>query len=83
MAAQELYKEHWGIPNLLVLTVTTNEQHTAHMIQLINELTDANGSTMFVFMPTPRIAVRPTAAKSMSAEPYEWAGYEPINIAVC
>jgi hypothetical protein len=35
--ADETHRTHWGVPNLLVLTITTNETHLGHLVQRVRE----------------------------------------------
>lgn len=56
IAARSTYRTHWGLPNLLVLNVTTNEQHMKNIMQLIEELSDGKGSTYLLFKTLPSLA---------------------------
>jgi hypothetical protein len=47
--ARRTYKTHWGLPNLLVLTVTTHEQHMKNIVALADELAGGKGSTFLLF----------------------------------
>jgi hypothetical protein len=49
ITAQHVYRTHLGLPNLLILNVTTNEQHMKTLINLLNELTAGKGSKVFLF----------------------------------
>lgn len=52
----ELYKTHFSVSNLMVLTVTTNETHLQHIKDLIAKIT--GGSKMFCFRTMPSLARR-------------------------
>ena len=56
IAARDIYRTHWGLPNLLVLNVTTNEQHMKNIMQLVEELSDGKGSTYLLFKTMPSLA---------------------------
>ena len=82
-AAQAAYRTHWGLPNLLVLTVTTNRRHMANMMQLVREQTDGRGSTSLLFKTMPSLAsleLAPLPTPNMITEPWERAGHEPFCI---
>ena len=55
IAARGVYRTHWGLPNLLVLNVTTNEQHMKNTMQLVQELTDGKGSPYLLFKTMPAL----------------------------
>ena len=46
---QDIQRTHLGLPNLLVLTVTTNEQHMRNIMALVKELATDGKSTLFLF----------------------------------
>ncbi|MDO8876197.1 MAG: replication-relaxation family protein [Pseudolabrys sp.] len=50
------YKSCLGIPNLFVLTVTTNEIHMANIMALVQGLNSGRGSKLFLFQSTNRSA---------------------------
>jgi hypothetical protein len=56
IAARGTYMTHWGLPNLLVLNVTTNEQHMKNVMHIIEELSDGKGSTYLLFKTMPSLA---------------------------
>jgi hypothetical protein len=56
LAAQSLYATRWGLPNLLVLNVTTNEQHMANIVSTVQEVTGQRGSTFLLFMTMPSLS---------------------------
>jgi hypothetical protein len=83
IAARATYKAHWGLPNLLVLTVTTSEQHMKNMMRLVDELTDGKGSTSLHFKTMQSLAsleTSPLPSPSMLTEPWHRAGHVPFRI---
>jgi hypothetical protein len=83
IAARTIYKTHWGLPNLLVLTVTTNENHMQSMIRLVDELTNGKGSTFLLFKTMPSLASLETAplpTPSMLTEPWCRVGHHAFYI---
>lgn len=83
IAARTVYKTHWGLPNLFVLTVTTNEKHMKSMIRLVDELTNGKGSTSLLFKTMPSLASlekSPLPTPYMLTEPWCRAGYDAFHV---
>ncbi len=83
IVAERLYKTHWGIPNLLVLTVTTSDAHMRSLMTTLEGLTAS--STMFLFKATSQFGnVQAAASPSplLFTEPWQRVGREPLCIAV-
>jgi hypothetical protein len=81
--AKGAYKTQWGLPNLLVLNVTTSEQHMQNIISLVSTLTDGKGASYLLFKPMPSLASlerAPTPDASMLTEAWSRAGFEPFEI---
>jgi hypothetical protein len=81
LASRQLYQTQLGLPNLLVLAVTTNERHSDSMLTLVRELT--GGSKMFLFKTMSSLgdfqeAPIPTAQFLM--DPWRRAGFWPIRV---
>jgi len=49
IATQNIYRSHLGLPNLLVLNVTTNETHMGNVVALVKELAHDGMSKLFLF----------------------------------
>jgi len=56
IAARSVHKTLWGLPNLLVLTVTTSDRHRENIMGLVDELTAGKGSTSLLFKTLPSLA---------------------------
>jgi len=81
--ARQIHKSHLGIPNLLVLTVTTNERHMAEIMKLLSELTD--GSAAFLFKTMGALGSfdqAPTPTPQILLESWLRVGFPPLCIAV-
>lgn len=83
LSAQGIYKSHLGLPNLLVLTVTTNEAHMTHIMSLARELATEGKSKLFLFRTMSSLgdfkkAPEPTAY--LLTEPWQRVGYEAFRI---
>lgn len=82
VAAQQLHRTFLGVPNLLVLVVTTDE---THMQNLMTAVTDQiGGSTMFLFKATPQVGNvlrAPTPSPQLLREPWQRVGHSPMAIA--
>jgi len=81
--AKGIYKTQWGLPNLLVLNVTTSEQHMQNIMSLVSKLTDGKGTSYLLFKTMPSLASlekAPAPDASMLTEPWSRAGFEPFEI---
>jgi len=75
---QQVHKTHWGIPNLLVLTLMNSE---ARMRATLERLRDrAVSSPAFLFKAIDASALR-TPATQLLFEPWQRAGHASICIA--
>lgn len=59
--AQSAYGSLWGLPNLLVLTVTTNDRHRQNIMGLVQEITAGKGSRTLLFKTMPSLTSLETA----------------------
>jgi hypothetical protein len=55
IAETNVHRTVLGVPNLLVLTVTTNEMHMRTIMELLREITSAKGSKVFLFKTLPTL----------------------------
>ncbi|MEJ1967773.1 MAG: replication-relaxation family protein [Rhizomicrobium sp.] len=74
--AQQRYKAHWGVPNLLVLTVTSNAGRLARALQ---GLEGAGGSPALLFRTATGLQLK-TPVPSLLEAPWERAALPPIRI---
>jgi hypothetical protein len=82
IAARQIYKSHLGLPNLFVLTVTTNERHMSNMMALLANLA-SGASTLFLFKTAPALGDfrrAPAPSPGMLVEPWQRVGYGPFLI---
>jgi hypothetical protein len=54
ITARKTYSTHLGLPNLMVLTVTVNDRHREHIMELLGKIAPA-GSKMFCFKTMPSL----------------------------
>jgi hypothetical protein len=83
IAAQKLHQSHFGLPNLLVLNVTTSEEHMKNIVALVNELTEGRGSTMFLFKTISTLGdfmAAPAPTAHIVTSPWQRAGCEAFSI---
>jgi hypothetical protein len=74
--ARQVHKTHWGIPNLLVLTLTTSAARCSEMVAKLG----AGGSPAFLFKAMDgRGLANPVPA--LLTEPWTRAGSPPLSIA--
>jgi Replication-relaxation len=80
---QDIQRTHLGLPNLLVLTVTTNEQHMRNIMALVKELATDGKSTLFLFKTMSSLGdfqKAPAPTPRMLTEPWQRVGYEALSI---
>jgi hypothetical protein len=81
IARQGLYRSHFGFPNFFIPFITANAARMRSMMQLLDRMTDAQGSKMFLFktFPTLTSTEAPRAATGhMLTEPWERVGFPPF-----
>lgn len=83
LSAQGIYKSHLGLPNLFVLTVTTNELHMTNIMSLVSDLSAEGKSRLFLFKTMSSVgdfrkAPEPTA--QLFTDPWQRVGYEAFPI---
>ena len=83
LSIQGIHKSHLGLPNLLVLTVTTNEAHMTHIMSLVRDLATEGKSKLFLFKTMSSVgdfrkAPEPTAR--MLTDAWLRVGYEEFRI---
>lgn len=78
-----LYKSVWGLPKLLVLTVTTNDRHRENIMQVVDALTAGAGSTNLLFKTMPSLASlerAPMPVGDMLTTPWQRASHPDFYI---
>jgi hypothetical protein len=81
VAARKLYQTQLGIPNLLVLTVTTSDRHQDTIMQIVQEVT--RGSRMFLFKTMTSLGgvqSAPSPASQVLTSPWQRAGLATMSI---
>ena len=73
--AQRVQKWHWGIPNLLVLTVTTSDARIAE----ISKYLEGQGGVAFVFKAIHRRELS-APMRRLLREPWQRSGLTPLYI---
>ena len=77
--SRQLQRAHWGIPNLLVLTVTANEGHLAEILRRFEG--QVGGHTAFLFKTVESGTGALTGpAPQLLSEPWQRAGLPPFRI---
>jgi hypothetical protein len=83
ITTQHIYRTHLGIPNLLILNVTTSEQHMRSLMELLNELTAGKGSKVFLFKTLSTLGdfrVAPTPTSHMLTDSWKRAEHRDFSI---
>ena len=83
IATQNIHKSHLGLPNLIVLTVTTNEYHMANIMSLVEELAHEGRSKLCLFKTMSSLGdfeKAPAPTPHMLTFPWQRVGVEPFSI---
>lgn len=83
LVAQSLHRSLWGLPNLFVLTATTNERHRLNIMRSVCDVTDGMGNTFLMFRTMPSLSSlerAPTANGDFLSQPWHRVGYPDIFI---
>jgi hypothetical protein len=81
--AKGAYKTQWGLPNLLVLNVTTSETHMQNIMSLVGKLTNGKGASYLLFKTMPSLASlekAPMPDSCMLTESWSRVGFDPFEI---
>jgi hypothetical protein len=80
---QDVHRSHLGLPNLLVLTVTTNEHHMKNIMAVVEEVAKEGKSTLFLFKTISSLGdfqKAPAPTPHVLTEPWQRVGFEPLTI---
>jgi len=83
ISVQGIHKSHLGLPNLLVLTVTTNERHMASIMSLLRELAHEGKSRLFLFKTMSSLGdfnKAPAPTGDMLTDSWQRVGYDAFRI---
>lgn len=83
IAACKTFLTHWGVPNLFVLNVTTNEQHKGNIVRFVDGATEGKGSSYLLFKTMPSLASlekAPPPTPCMLTDPWHRAGHPDFRI---
>lgn len=83
VVAQRTYLTRFGLPNLLVLTVTTNEQHLRNIMELAGTLAGGTSSPSFLFKTMPSLdslEKAPLPTPGILTAPWQRAGHPDFRI---
>lgn len=84
VVADRIYHTHLGLPNLLVINVTTNDVHMRNIMLLLEQLTEKKGSKYFLFKTVESLAsyeLAPKPSTNMLTQPWHRACFDGFNIA--
>lgn len=83
LVSRQVHKTHLGLPNLLVLTVTTNERHKKEIMSHLKEQSGQSAAFLFKAMARPGASLGiPQPAMSLLAEPWERVGHASLAIGI-
>jgi hypothetical protein len=83
IAARSLYESRWGLPNFLVLNVTTNPQHMTNILSSVKEVSGGKGSTFLLFKTMPSLSSlgkAPPPTPDMLTAAWQRAGHSDFYI---
>jgi hypothetical protein len=75
--AHRVHKAQWGLPNLLVLTVTANESRVQEIIRRVQDGAGGGPAFLFKALGTPDLT---TPKLQLLFEPWLRAGFPPLRI---
>jgi len=75
--AHQVPKTHWGLPNLLVLTVTTSGARVQEIMARLQDRPGENAALIFKSLGTPDLS---TPVSQLLFEPWQRAGFPPLRI---
>jgi hypothetical protein len=76
---RKIYKAHWGIPNLLVLTVTVNSARVQQILERLQDFPTENAVFLFKAVAGTNLTV---PMPQLLFEPWQRAGFPPMRIDV-
>jgi|SRR5579871_573573 len=81
---EQLFKTRWGLPNLVVLTVTTNARHMRNMMDYLNKQDDPRLHKWFLFKAKPDFGtnwrVPKDVMRDLFTEPWQRANGSTLSI---
>lgn len=83
IATQTIHKSRLGVPNLVVLSVTTNEHHAINIMTLVEELAHEGKSKLFLFKTISSLGdfgKAPEPTPQILTSPWQRVGYESMCI---
>lgn len=83
IAAQNVQKSHLGLPNLLVLNITTEQSHMANIMSLVGKLAQDGKSKLFLFKTMTSLGdfgKAPEPTPHLLTAPWKRAGYDDFYI---
>lgn len=81
IAQQGLHRGHFGFPNFFVPFITGSAARMRSMMQLLDHMTDGQGSKIFLFKTFPTFAsteAAPAPTGHMLTEPWQRLGFPPL-----
>jgi len=75
--AQRVHKTHWGVPNLLVLTITASEARMGGMIERLKGQAEESPAFLFKAMDASSLV---TPVPGVLLAPWARAGHPPLRI---
>jgi hypothetical protein len=76
---RQLHRSYWGIPNLLVVTVTLSRVHAEHLIQACSTVDE--GRAAFLFQPIEEPKRLCTPYEALLTEPWRRSDEPSLCIA--
>lgn len=80
---EKSYRSFWGIPTLMVLTVTTNTTHAANMMDHLHMLDPSKLSQRFLFKARPEFSANwrvPGVMLDLFGEPWSRSGDDALSL---
>lgn len=81
---RKLYRSHWGIPNLMVLTITISPERMQRSMDTLQTLVGDKGSRLFLFQNMPDFATianrTPKVGTDLLGQKYHRVGVDAFTI---
>jgi Replication-relaxation len=83
VAEQGLQRSHFGFPNFFVPFITTSAARMCSMMELLDRITNGNGSKILLFKTFPSFTAAekpPVPSGHMLTEPWQRVGHPPFRL---
>lgn len=82
VVGQAVYRSRWGLPNLLVLTVATNERHMHSLLDMVSQCVAGEAADHFLFraLPDATRSHDSSTIPDLLGTPWQRPGLGPLSL---